>query len=467
MIKIKYKLFITLFVATLLLLSSICLATNTSIPVSTSIEEDVHEEVSDTRYSDLYVSNEKQYDIQNIIEGNVFASVDILNINSTNNGSITGNLYAMAQNVNIKSDVVYSESEVDEFGNSKIESLNSISTIGGSVFVCANKFVLEPGCEIDGDLYVCATEVELGQNSIIYGNVFVTTNKLVVNSQIGGDLYASAKNFDMQYYGFIYRDLHLDSENANINGYVYRNSFINSNNIVTNDKFINEKDFTVENATNVTLSGEIKGNANINSTNINFKNTVCKISGDLNYSSLKELQIEDRIVSGNINYSKYEKPSSNKLSIEFLDYIIKLLTTLVYISVIYFIIKKFMPKYSENLSKFNISNLLISLGIGLGVLIIIPIISILLFVTGIGSILGALLLLLYILLLMLAKPVFVILVSKFIKDRFSKSITNYVYIIIVTICLSLISLIPYVGFIVSTLVLLIGLGCFIKSLKKG
>ena len=397
MIKLNLKLLITFIIILLLSFTPISLATDSYdiMPISETTQDNNIQTnwASDTRFSDIYISDKSQYDITNTVEGNVFAKVDTLNIESKNNNAITGNVYAMAKDVSIKSDIKYSETEKDEFGNSKIDSLNSISIVCGNVFVTANKFVLEPGCEIEGDLYICANEIELAQNSVIYGNVFVISNNLIVNSQIGGDLYANVKNFDMKYYGFVKRDLHLNSNTANINGYIYRNSFINSNKVTTNNEFINEQDLNIENASTVLFSGEVKGNANIKSKNIEFKNKdadnnniTCKISGNLNYSSTKESQIPDGILSGNANYNKYK--SSPTLLSNIGEFVLSLLATLAYVLVIYFIINKFMPKYKEKLSNLSIRDILLALGMGLGVLVLVPIISMLLFITKIGSLVG-------------------------------------------------------------------------------
>lgn len=476
MIKSNFKLLITFFIIMLLSFPPICLATDSYdiMPISeTAQDNNVQiDTTSDTRYSDLYVFDENQYDITNTIEGNVFAEVDTLNIESKNNNVITGNVYALSKDVNIKSDIKYSESEKDEFGNPKIDSINSISIIYGNVFVTANKFTLEPGCEIEGDLYICANEVELAQNSVIYGNVFVVSNNLIVNSQIGGDLYANVKNFDMKYYGFIKRDLHLTSNTSNINGYIYRNSFINSNKVTTDKEFVNEQNLNIENASNVTFSGEVKGNATINSKNIDLKNKngedkniTCKILGNLDYSSNKELQIPDGIISGNINYSKY-KTSSNLLS-NIGDFILNLLATLAYVLVIYFIINKFVPKYKEKLSNLSIRDVLIALGIGSGILVLVPITVILLFITNVGSLLGLLLLAIYILLLILSKSIFVISTASLIKNKDSDKalLTDIIKLSLITLVLTLINLIPYFGVIISMLVSIIGLGIIVKSIK--
>lgn len=465
--KSKLKLLITFFTLFLLLFSSLCFATDSDDGIMPISEVDFEQETN-IRDSDLYVDDEIT-DIKNTINGNVFASVDTLNIDPKDNGGIIeGNLFATAKNVNIKSNVTYSDTEKDDIGNPAI-SIDKACTISGNVFVSANKLVIEPGCKIYGDLYVCAKEVELSQAAIIYGNVFIASNKLTVNSEIGGSLYATARSFDMQYFGFISRDLHLSAETSTLNGYIYRNSFIEAKNITTNDKFINEKDFNVTDANNLTFSGEVKGNAKINAKNIDFKNKnndkdlICKINGSLSYSSKQEIQIPEGVVSkDNVTYSKYV-PSVSSLS-SIWDFILDLITTLVCIFVIYFLISKFAPNYLSKISNISGMSLLKYLGIGFGLLILIPIIAILLFLSHVGSILGIILLFIYILLMIIAKPIFVISIATLAKEKLSIKMNTYLYILAITILLSLIALIPYVGFIVSLLISFTGFGILTKNL---
>lgn len=263
MIKTKFKFLIAFLILVLLSLNTFCFGADIR---SSNSEQSKAETIS----SDLYIEDKDSYNLKDIVNGNVFVTATTLDIDpSKQGGIINGNVFASANNVNVKSDISYSDTEQDDSGNSKF-SVNSTSTISGNLYVVANKFVLEPGCEIKGDLYVVANEIVLGQNSKISGNVFAVANTLTVNSQVSYDLYASVKHFDMQYYGFVSRDLHLTAKTSNLNGYVYRNSFINSKTITLYDKFINEKDFNVEDADNLTFAGLIKGNANINSKKIAF-----------------------------------------------------------------------------------------------------------------------------------------------------------------------------------------------------
>lgn len=463
-LKSKFKLFIITFTLFLLLFSSLSFATDSNDGIMPISEEEI-EQRSDIRNSDLYVDDEI-IDIKNTINGNLFASASTLNIDPRSNGGIiTGNIFATANTVNIKSDIIYSETEKDELGNPSI-SVNNISSIYGNVFVTANKFILEPGCEINGDLYICANEIELGQNSIVYGNIFAIANTINLNCQVGGDLYATAKNFEMKYYGFIRRDLHLTSKSSSINGYVYRNSFISSDNIVLDDKFINEEDFNVEDGNNLTFCGEVKGNANINCKNITFNTDKdnCIIRGNLNYSSKEKLNLEDGVVLKEINYSNYKSIRSNSLLSNIWNYLLKLISLLVLVYVIYLLISKFLPECLNKLSNISGIDLLKCLGIGIALLVLIPIIIILLFLSHVASILGIILLLIYIIVMIIAKPIFIISIATFAKEKLPIKMNTYLYILIVATILSLISLIPYIGFIVSLLISFTGFGIIIKNL---
>lgn len=466
--KLNSKILIT-FLLILLIFTSACFATNSNNDIMLISESASSQEEVAIRDSDLYVADEIT-DIKNTINGNVFASVDTLNIDPNNNaGIIEGNLFVTAKNVNIKSNVTYSDTEKDDLGNPAI-SIDKACTISGNAFVTANKFVLEPGCKIYGDLYICANEVELSQGSIIYGNIFLVSNKLTLNAEIGGSLYANVKSFDMQYFGFISRDLHLSAETARLNGYVYRNSFIEAKNITTDDKFINQKDFNVTDSNNLTFSGEVKGNLTANAKSIILKNKTddkdltCIIGGNFSYSSKQEIEIPEGVVAKEVTYSNYTNASSKTLLSSIWDYVLNLITLLVCVYVIFLLISKFAAKYLDRISNISGLNLLKYLGIGIGFLILVPIIAVLLFITTIGSAAGLILLLVYIILLLISKPIFIISIAKFANTKLSDKINIYLYILAVSIILSLISLIPYLGFIVSALVNVTGFGIIVKNL---
>ncbi len=462
----KFKYLITIFIM-IILLSTFSFATNTDNDIM-PISDGHNDEESSVMHSDLYVGNDNN-EIKNIIDGNVFATVkDTLNIDPNDNGGIIqGNLFATAKKVKIISYTSQSETEKDDLGNPAIK-IDKHCTISGNVFILADEFTLDSGSIINGDLYICAKEVELSQGSTIYGNVFVTSNKITLNSEIGGSLYANVNNFDMQYFGFVSRDLHLNANDAYIDGYVNRNSFINAKSITTYDKFMNQKDLNITDADTVTFSGEVKGNASINAQNINLKNVEddknvnCKILGNLSYFSKENLEVPDGVVSGDVTQNEYNKPNSILSNIG--NYILGLIATLICVYLIYLFIKRFIPKYLDKISDISALNLLTYFGIGLLFIILIPIIIIPLLISKVGIIVGVILLLLYMILIIIAEPIFIISVATFLKNKVLKNFNVYLTILVLVILLSLLKLIPYVRIIIFAIITLIGFGTVIKNL---
>ncbi len=452
--KSKFKFLITTFVLFLLFFNSFCFANESNIDTKTS-----------DLYSDLYISEESEYEIKNNIIGNAFVSVDTLNIIPNNNVIIKGNLFVNAENVNIKSNISYSNVEKDFIGSPAI-ILNNFCTISGNVFAKADKFVLESGSEINGDLYIYANEVSLEAKSKVNGNIFIYANTFNLKAEVGGSLYATVNSFNMDAFGYISKDLYLNADKATLNGSVYRNSFITAKDITTENYFINKKDFNIKDANNLTFSGEILGNATINCKNIMFNNNdniKCKIYGNLSYSSKQQIEIPEGIVSKEISYNNYVNTNFyNNLS----DYIINLISTLVCIYVIYLLISKFSSKYLYKLSDISYLDLLKYLGIGLGLFVLLIVVSILLLITKIGTTLSIIILLIDILLLLIAKPIFIISIATFIKNKLSNKINIYLYVLAITIVLSLINLIPYLGAILSLIFKFTGFGMIIKLIKN-
>lgn len=454
----KSKFIIVFLFAFLLCLSPFCYSTDTNSDTALLREAS---EVNNIQYSDLSVLNESSYTLNNIVSGNAFISATNFSTDPTSNGGIIeGNLYVAAKDVAIKSETIYSETEYDDLGNPDI-TVNSYSTISGSAFIIANNVKIEPGSKIYGDLYICANNVELMRNAIIYGNVFVLSDNLSINSEIGGDLYATVDTYVMGYYGFISRDLHLKSSNSTLNGYIYRNSYISSDSIVTEDSFINQNDVTISNANDVTFSGEIMGNANINAKNITFKDKenekdlICQIDGNLFYSAKQELNIPEGIVLGEVSYSKY---SSEPILPIIWKYALNLITLLIFVYVIFFIINKISVNFISKISQVSAINLAKAFGFGIAFLIAVPLICALLFVIKVGTILGFILFIIYALIIMLASPIFIISISEFLKNKLNNKISIYLYILALTILLFLIGLIPYAGFIILLIINIIGVG---------
>ena len=70
---------------------------------------------------------------------------------------VNGNLFIASNKVTLKSNVVYSD-VIAKDGNQSIDKIITHSTVNGNVFVVCEEFILEPGVEIQGDLYILFEE---------------------------------------------------------------------------------------------------------------------------------------------------------------------------------------------------------------------------------------------------------------------------------------------------------------------
>ena len=214
-----FKKFLAIILLTLVIFTSPVLATDNALVDDTqSTENDVSvsettssSKLAETINNDLLVNNDDSYSINGILDGNAFISTDSLTIDSRNNGGIIfGNLFASTVDTTIKSDVVYSDTK-DKIGNYLIDTTNSYSIINGNVYVLAsNTFTLESKCEIHGDLYVYANVVNIEADAVVNGNIFIFANStLNLNGKVSGSVYASTANYNMNYTGYISKELIL------------------------------------------------------------------------------------------------------------------------------------------------------------------------------------------------------------------------------------------------------------------
>ena len=143
----------------------------------------------------------------------------------------------------------------------------------------------------------------------------------------------------------------------------------------------------------------------------------------------------------------------------------KFLTTIILIWLIcLWLAPKFIDRTQDLLSK----KILPIIGCGLLGLICIPLICILLFIVGITSQFALILLALYFILLTISSAIFIISITNIIskKIKAEKTIAKLGILILCSIVFKAISLIPFIGGIISFIALLIGLGTIIYNKIK-
>ena len=470
---LKLKRVFLLVILALVLISSSVLATNTAL----TSENDSNNQATDagpivyskssspieTVNKDCFLSNQSTYSLDNIVNGNIFGTVSKFTTNPRNGGGIlAGSLYLISSDVVIGSDITYSN-EQDSNNNYKVESINSKSSIDGSVYVITDSFTLEAGSEILGDLYIVADKVNIEQNSEIGGNVFITSKSVTINGEISGSAYINCENFNMQYYSYITRDLYLNSETANISGIVYRNALIHSEVLNTLSGFRTHGNFTVNYAKKCEFTGEVFGDVDINAEKLVFKNDTnekSEIRGNLKYATKEHCDIPEGIVKGKVSEEKFKDKSHT--SYKFKDYLLGFIALFTYVVVTFIIFKKFAPGTIKSLPELNLRNFFIGLCLGFLSFFVVVALFVMLLLLRIGIYLAFALCFGYILVLFLALPFFVYQIANALNIKWNLLLR----LLVVSMALYIIKFIPVLGSLVTFLIVVSGIGQILMNIFK-
>ena len=459
---LKFKRIFAILLLLVLLIGSSVLATDVSDSDEPLVTTTKQPTTAQTVQKDCYIYETDSYTLDNIIDGNVFGSTSKFTTNPRNGGGkIFGDLFLIASETIIDSDVTYSNNK-DTNGNYIISTINSKSIINGNVYVLAENFTLSAGSEIHGDLYVAAKEsIKIEQDSIIDGNVYITAPSVSINGQVTGSAYITAQDINMNYFTYITKDLYLNAENANISGIIYRDAFITANSLNTIKGFRVNGDLSVDYAKNFNFSGEIYGDARINVENLTFKkdeDTKCEIRGNLNYATKNDCTVPEGIVKGTATTEKYVDRASNKF--KFSEFVLSWVTLVIYVLVIVLLARAFAKGAITKLPTFNTKNALISLGIGFVSFIVITLLFVLLAVLVAGIYVAFALLIAYLFVLAIAVPLFIYQIADCLKVKWNITLK----VLFVTTIYYLVSFIPVLGPIVAFVVFTAGIGQLLYAL---
>lgn len=334
---------------------------------------------------------------------------DIMLINSNDET----NQVDMDNMKNIRDDVYLLDSDVTLKDN-----------VDGNVYIMA-KDVEITSEEISGNVFICAEEINI-RNTYINGSLFLVGEKINVTA-FASDAYIAGNKVTLGEETRILRDLRVAADKLEINGVISRNVFASADDIKMNN------------------------------------NTI--VEGNFNYSSKNEINISEN-VRGEINFEELkenDKTNSNNV----IDYIKGILTSIASSALIILFIIFVLPKFNQNISE---AKLLESFGLGIGFLVVVPIITILLFMTIIGVMPAFLLIAIYIAMLAIGYTISAISIAGKIYKKINKEGNSKLYIflftIITLIALNLISSIPVIGGIVSFVLTMIGDGIIISNIIK-
>lgn len=299
-------------------------------------------------------------------------------------------------------------------------------TVDGNVFIFADTVTISE--QIGGDAFIIANKIIIDNKGYIYSNLFALAKSVEI-SGIVYDAYVCAQDFTISG-GYVYRDLRLTSKTFNNFGVVGRNAYVDCSSM----------DFELDDTTGI-------------------------IYGNLEYSSKSEINLPESAVSGE---TKFTKNITTEISTSHLiyNYIISLGSFIIFVLVVWLLCLWLAPKFLNNSNKLVGKKTLYVSGLGVLTLIAIPIICIILIFLNLTANISLVLLALYILAIVISRVLFTIVANNFIcsKLKFDKNIARFAILIITSIIVYIISNLPYIGWLLSLIITILGLGILIYSI---
>ena len=320
---------------------------------------------------------------------------------------------------------------------------------------------------INDDLYVFEKDIVI--DKIVDGNVFACGTNVTIKSEVGGELFVFAENLVIEEDAYIYCGLYGFAKKVTIKGTTY-DVYLASEDFTLDTKGIVYRDLRVI-GNKITINGKIRRNAHIISNDISFPDNEAHVGNDFNYYATNELNIPTTAVLGNINFNKMaevkEESLGSTIVSKIVSTIMSFITSIVTTLVVTLLAMWLTPVFIKKVSNMSIGKSALSLAIGLGAFFGVLIVTfIALFTVVLVPVSISLLTLYLFILFVFATPVTSIVISGIITKKFNIQ-KKWLFILIslaVTTVLFILSLIPFVNFIIGILNNLFALGTLTFSL---
>ncbi len=295
-----------------------------------------------------------------------------------------------------------------------------------------------------------------GGTIVIRGNVGDSVHagggNILIEGEIKEDLFLGGGNITITKSASIGGDLILGGGNVEINGPIAGDILLGGGNVTINSK----------------IGGKVKASAD------ELKlGPLAEIGGNLNYTSPKEVKMdEDARVLGEIKFNKRQikklglgEKTGTLFGILTLAFLIKVLMAIAAGLILIYLLKG----VSEKVIRGGLTRFWKSLGFGFSALILTPIAALIILITVIGAWLSGLIMVAYILMLLLAGTLanvaFGSWLIKIVKKKEGYPI-NWQAVVIGVISLKIITLIPFVGWLVGLVFCLIALGALYRMIYQ-
>ena len=419
------KIILAVFLILFITLSSTVSATDNTSPDSVTSSDNIVSVSNTTDGNSTAADNVVSHVVENEVEGSTI-------VNETISQSADDELTDAADISSPEEDILASYETDYVFVDSDLYlfdvNLDISQVVDGNVFAYGQ--TVNVSGEINGDLFVFASNLTIEESAIIHGNVFALASDMTV-SGIVSDIYAMSDNFQLSEKSIIARNLYLSSDSASLSGKISRDAYI-----ATNTLKIAEKDEPI-------------------------------VVGNLTYSSINEAQINENSIGGEITYNAIQPIDS---SVKIWSIVSNLISALVLSFIIIMILLWINPKFKDNVCEIIAKKSFLSFGIGLLVFFATIIISIilLLFTGGLGASTAVVAIVFLILGYILSSTVFSMALGKLLANKFgfNKNVAYVLLSLLIVLIVNLIRYIPYVGGPIGFIIAMVGLGIICVNAYK-
>ena len=335
-----------------------------------------------------------------------------------------------------------SEGNIDVIYEEDTETVPTIPEIvSHDVFVTTNNYILAENEHINGNVYIMANNVTI--NGFIEGNTFILAQKVSINSpcRIEKSLYIAANTIDFNG-GYLF-DIYATASKIDFT----RNAYA-----------IRDAKFAAE---TINLAGYFGRNLDLAANKINPDLEDLKVQNNFSYSAPEPIKDVQLNVEGDVKYDPTEKTEVKNVIIEKLTSFIQIIVfSLVIASLLIFVFKKYPAKSANVVEAHPIK----AFFYGLLVIVCVPILSILLFITLFGACLGGALLFSLAAVLSISNILVALAFARKIKGEDKKATLLYTLLFVCVIWV--LKLIPVVKVFVTLFVPIFGTGIFTLSILE-
>ena len=311
---------------------------------------------------------------------------------------------------------------------------------------------------VNGDVYAAGGQVTV--DGTVNGDVLAVGGTLTISGQVNGNVRAAGGQITIN--GTVVRNVTLAGGNLEVGS----SGNINGNVVAASGTLLVaggiKGDLRAAGGT-MTLTGPIGGNVDVADSQLTVGSGAV-IGGHLTYLSQANASIDSGAQTGPVTHSLPSQNQPTRLTRP--SGLWTRLYWLVEMVLIGALLLLLVPNYTQAVASSIQTKPWIALGLGFAGLILAPIAAVILLVTIIGAPIGLALMMRYIGALLLSHIWVALLTGQLAAKALKTSSNVYLALLVGAVVLTLVSWIPFLGPLVSFVVLLFGLGGFIYGTSK-